>query len=150
MKGNKPASVRRFVLRPKEAEKLSQPCVHLHNYTVLLCCRKALANTAMQSGGQGNAGEQPMALCTWRQGHGGAGNHRDHLCAGNAVPWAQSQRNRDVRGISSVWGRKMSCSCPAASRECSTPSSCSSKGRLKILSWLVLSKTAQGEDSPKN
>lgn len=36
----------------------------------------------MQSSGQGNAGEQPMALCTWRHGHGmgeqgTTGNHRE-------------------------------------------------------------------------
>lgn len=50
------------MLKPKETGKLSQACVHLHNYMVLLCFRKTLANAAMQSGGQGSAGEQPMAL----------------------------------------------------------------------------------------
>lgn len=50
----------------------------------------------MQSSGQGNAGEQPMALCTWRHGHGdgGAGNHRESI-TGN---------HRESQGITCVQG----------------------------------------------
>lgn len=147
MKGNKPGSVRRFVLKPKETEKLSQPRVHLHNYMVLLCFRKTQPCKGV--------GREMLVSSPWHCAHGhghGEGESQgitgNHLCAGSAVPWAWSQRwsNRDSWGISSVWGRKMICSCSAASRECRTPFPCS---RLKILSWLVLSKSAQGEDSPK-
>lgn len=104
-----------------------------------------------------------LATCT--EAHitttGGWGEQRDHVRAGSVLPWAESQKhlqsNSDVRDIIYVWGRKMSCACPMASRECSIPSPCTSpqsKGRLAwvedvVLACLLHSKQLRGKTAPK-
>lgn len=91
----------------------------------------------------------------------GMGAQGNHVCTGSVLPWAESQKhlqsNRDVRDIISVWGRKMSCACPVACRECSMPSprcSLPSRGRLAWVEDIVLacplpSKQLGGKTAPK-
>lgn len=92
---------------------------------------------------------------------GGRGEQGNHVRAGSVRPWAESQKHlqshSDVRDITCVRGRKMSCARPGASRECSVPSprsSPQSKGRLAWVEGIALacplhSKWLRGKTAPK-
>lgn len=116
----------------------------------------------MQTSRSESANEWPTGYCTeiiyMMTGMGAQGNH---VCTGSVLPRAESQKhlqsNRDVRDFISVWGRKMSCACPVACRECSIPSprcSLPSRGRLAWVEDIVLacslpSKQLGGKTAPK-
>lgn len=83
----------------------------------------------------------------------GMGEQGNHMCAGSGLPWAKSQKHLQSNSdIIYVWGRKMSCACFMAPRECSIPSphlSLQSKGALAWAEDNVLACQLKGRRAPQ-
>lgn len=137
------------MLKPKETEKLSQPRVHLHNYMVLSCFRKTLANTAMRSGGQGNAGEQP-----WHCAHGamamGSRNHRESPVCRDCCPMGtEPEQQRCVRHQLCV-GKKNDLFLSCSLQGVQNPLSLQQQGQVKNIVLACPLQNTSGGRQPQN